>query len=162
MKILTYPNPILKEITTTVVNFDERLKKEVQEMIELLHKNRGLGLAAPQVSLKNRFFIIDLTLSRSEKFEDKNFKVFINPRITWRSSEKVTEFEGCLSLPGLEGKVTRPKKIRIKAKDLTGNKFSLSATDWLARVCQHELDHLDGILYIDYIKNKKDLRKVKS
>ena len=121
---------------------------------------KGLGLAAPQVATLQRIFIIDKNLGQDQKTEKKEYHIFINPRISWKSSDKTFEYEGCLSIPGLEGKIWRSTQIRVNAYNSQGKKFSLQAKNLLARAIQHEYDHLEGILYIDYINNKKDLRKV--
>lgn len=154
MKILTHPNPLLRQKSSAVEKIDNDIINVVEAMKKILLEAKGIGLAAPQLGKTIRLFIV----------QDQNqpeFFVFINPRINWKSREAVKAWEGCLSLPGLEGNIKRAKRIRVKALDLNGRKFSLEASDLLARAIQHENDHLDGILYLDYIKSKKDLRQVK-
>lgn len=161
IKILTHPNPILRNKSTNVDLIDDSVRKFVQDMIKLLLSQNGLGLAAPQVGKNVKIFIVNKKLGEKLKKDEKPvFYVFINPRINWKSSDKSSDWEGCLSLPGLEGKVERPNRVRIKAQNLEGQKFSLKTDQLLARAIQHEYDHLEGILYIDYIKNKKDLKKI--
>lgn len=129
-------------------------------MIQSCVTSNGLGLSAPQIGQNSRFFVINKKLGEKLTEDEKpDYYIFINPRINWRSKDKNTDWEGCLSLPGLEGKVERSNRIRAKAVGLNNQKFSLKADGLLARVIQHEFDHLEGILYIDYIKSKKDLRK---
>jgi len=161
MKILTHPNPILRKKSTNVEFVDDQIHKFVQDMIKILLSQNGLGLAAPQVGENIKIFIINKKLGEKLKKDERHdFHIFINPRINWKSSDKSSDWEGCLSLPGLEGKVERPNRVRIKAQNLEGQKFSLKSDQLLARAIQHEYDHLEGILYIDYIKSKKDLKKI--
>lgn len=162
MKIITHPNPILRQKSINVEIIDESVHKLVQDMIKILLSQNGLGLAAPQVGKNIKIFIVNKKLGEKLKQDEKpDFYIFVNPRINWKSSDKSSDWEGCLSLPGLEGKVERPNRVRIKAQNLAGQKFSMKADMLLARAIQHEFDHLEGILYIDYIKNKKDLKKIK-
>lgn len=160
MKILTHPNPLLRKKSTAVESIDDTIKKFVLDMIDICLAKNGLGLAAAQVGKNLKIFIINKKLGkRLLKDEKSDFHIFINPRINWRSAAKSYDWEGCLSLPGLEGRVERSNRLRVKAQALDGQKFSLKAEGLLARTILHENDHLDGILYTDYIKSKKDLRK---
>ncbi len=117
-------------------------------MFELMYDARGIGLAANQVALPFRFFILNLTADREQRTEEQ---VFINPEIVKRHST-IEDEEGCLSLPGLYAKVRRARKIRVRAYDLTGELFERDVDDLLSRAIQHETDHLDGKLFIDYLE----------
>lgn len=144
----------------SVDKIDDKLKRLIDKMIKICFTNNGLGLSAPQIGQNSRFFVINKKLGEKLTEDEKpDYYIFINPRINWRSKDKNTDWEGCLSLPGLEGRVERSSRVRVKAQNLDGQRFTLKADKLLARVIQHESDHLEGILYIDYIKNKKDLRK---
>ena len=119
----------------------------VREMFELMYASKGIGLAANQVGIPLRFFILNLTADPEQPDEEK---VFINPEIVKRHSSEENE-EGCLSFPGLYGKVRRARKIKVQAYDLLGNPIELDADELLGRAIQHETDHLDGKLFIDYL-----------
>jgi len=117
-------------------------------MFELMYEARGIGLAANQVALPYRFFVLNLTADPAQKDQER---VFINPEIVKRHSS-IEDEEGCLSLPGLYAEVRRAKKIKVRAFDLQGNAVELDAHDLMSRAIQHETDHLDGKLFIDYLE----------
>jgi peptide deformylase len=119
----------------------------VRAMFDLMYEARGIGLAANQVALPYRFFILNVTADPEQKDQEQ---VFINPQIVKRHSS-VEDEEGCLSFPGLYSKVRRARKIRVKAYDLLGQEIDLETEDLLSRAIQHETDHLDGKLFIDYL-----------
>jgi peptide deformylase len=144
LQIIPYPHPTLRRKSKPVKRVDAELRAIVEEMFELMYDARGVGLAANQVDLPIRLFIIN-TDSDPEKGEER---VFINPVISQPKGFAEAE-EGCLSLPGLYGNVTRPKQVRINAYDLEGNEINEELTGLLARAAQHELDHLDGVLFFD-------------
>ncbi len=146
LQIVTYPHPALRFESRPVQQIDDELRSQVREMFELMYDNRGIGLAANQVAIPYRFFVLNLTGDPEQPDEER---VFINPEIVKRHSS-VEEEEGCLSFPGLYGKVQRAKRIRVKAFDLEGNEVELDAEDLLSRAIQHETDHLHGRLFIDY------------
>jgi len=148
LNIVTEPNELLHQVCDPVEVFDEQLAQTVTDMRETMHANRGMGLAAPQVGLKQRFIIVEYNPKESDEVIIP-FTALINPRVTWASSDRVKMVEGCLSLPGLEGEVARPRRVRVKAQDVTGQKIELRASGLFARILQHEIDHLDGILYSD-------------
>ena len=141
MRILVYPDPTLRGPAEMVDDVHD-IEPEVQRMIRTMHENRGVGLAAPQVGIERRFCVINTT---GEPGDDQ---VLVNPEIVERRGE-VTQLEGCLSVPGLEGKVPRAEWVRVRAHDLEGNEIELEGDGLFARVVQHELDHLDGVLFID-------------
>ncbi|MDQ5938819.1 MAG: peptide deformylase [Patescibacteria group bacterium] len=142
LKIVKYPDPFLRRTAKKVTDFNDDLKKVVLEMVEAMYQDDGIGLAAPQVGISQRFLVIG-------KGDNKSHEVYINPEITFFSKNKELGEEGCLSLPQIFGLVRRAKKIHVKYQDINGltQKVKLSGLD--AIVLQHELDHLDGILFID-------------
>ncbi len=146
LEILTYPNPILRKKTTPVTEFGDELKALVKSMAESMYDAPGVGLAAPQVGASIRLVIIDT----SPKEEENKLIVLANPEI-YEKEGSVEEEEGCLSLPELNAKVTRAVHIKVKAQNIEGEPIEFEATDWFARVVQHEVDHLDGVLFLDKI-----------
>ena len=146
-RIVPYPHPALRYVSRPVSQIDEELRTTVRAMFDLMYESRGIGLAANQVALPFRFFILNLTADPEQKDQEQ---VFINPVIVKRHSTDEEE-EGCLSFPGLYANVTRPRKIRVKAYNLRAEEVDLEADDLLGRAVQHELDHLDGKLFIDYL-----------
>ena len=145
MQIIQYPHPTLRHVSKPLRRFDAPLRKIVDEMFELMYAAKGVGLAANQVDLPLRFFIANLEADPAAKDQQR---VFINPVISKPKGQKIGE-EGCLSLPGLYGDVTRNERLTIHAYDLAGNEIKEPVDGMLARVIQHETDHLDGILFID-------------
>jgi peptide deformylase len=147
LRIVPYPHPALRYESRPVTRIDDALRATVREMFDLMYEHRGIGLAANQVGLPLRFFILNLTADREQPGEER---VFINPEIIKRHSS-VEEEEGCLSFPGLYTKVKRAKKVRVRAYDLDGNEVEVEAEDLFSRALQHETDHVDGRLFIDYL-----------
>ncbi len=147
MKIITYPNPILQAPAQEINLADlavKKLQKLIKNMVKNMHKADGVGLAAPQVGKSLRISVIN---KKAGGLTDD--LILINPVIISGSLETEIQQEGCLSLPGVQIKIERTKWIKVKAIDLNGNRFYLEARDLLARVIQHEIDHLDGVLIID-------------
>jgi peptide deformylase len=147
LRIVPYPHPALRFESRPVVEIDDKLRGIVREMFDLMYASNGIGLAANQVGIPLRFFVLNLTASAEQADQER---VFINPEIVKKHSSEENE-EGCLSFPGLYGKVRRARKIRVHAYDLQGNPVELEADDLLGRAIQHETDHLDGKLFIDYL-----------
>jgi peptide deformylase len=147
LEIVRYPHPALRYASRPVTEIDDDLRATVRVMFELMYAARGVGLAANQVALPFRFFVLNVTADPEQKEMEQ---VFINPEIVKRHSSLEDE-EGCLSLPGVYSKVRRAKKIRVKAYDLEGNLIERDAEDLHARAIQHETDHLSGKLFIDYL-----------
>lgn len=145
MEIIRYPHPTLRHKSKPLTRVDAELRKMVEEMFELMYEARGIGLAANQVDLPYRMFVLNLQSDPELKEEEL---VFINPVITHRKGSAQRE-EGCLSLPELFAEVTRPEKVKVNAFDLSGNELSLELDGLFARAFQHEVDHLDGVLFID-------------
>jgi len=145
LRIVTYPHPALRFKSRPVARIDAHLRATVRRMFELMYEDRGIGLAANQVALPFRVFVLNLTADPERTDEER---VFINPEISKRTSV-VEDEEGCLSLPGLHGNVRRSKTIRVRAFDLTGRLFEADLDGLASRAVQHETDHLDGTLIID-------------
>ncbi len=148
--ILTYPDPRLRKKAQPVREFGPELARLVADMADTMYAAPGVGLAAPQIGVSLRVVVIDIT----PKEEGRDLKVLVNPRILDPEGE-IIDTEGCLSVIEYSAKVKRAAKIRVEAQDLEGRPFSFVAEEWFARVVQHEVDHLDGILYIDRISRLK-------
>jgi peptide deformylase len=130
-----------------VTRIDDDLRSKVREMFDLMYESKGIGLAANQVALPYRFFVLNLTADPEQKDQEQ---VFINPEIVKRHAS-IEDEEGCLSFPGLYSKVRRAKKIKVQAFDLNGNPVEIEIEDLGSRAIQHETDHLEGKLFIDYL-----------
>ncbi|MFP5111227.1 peptide deformylase [Bacillaceae bacterium C204] len=139
LKVVNYPAEILEQTCKPVVKFDRKLAKLLENMYDTMIEYDGVGLAAPQIGLAERIAIVDID-------DELGTIEMINPVILETSGEQ-TGPEGCLSFPGLYGEVTRPNFVKIEAFDRKGRKYTLEAEDFLARAIQHEIDHLDGILF---------------
>jgi len=150
LKIITYPNEILARKSEPVQAIDEDLKKLAQDMVETMYENKGIGLAAPQVGKNLRLITVDI--SGPEKRED--LMILVNPEIVEKEGEVEGE-EGCLSVIGYRARVKRAARVKVKAKNLEGEDIELEAEELLAICLQHEIDHLDGILFIDRISRLK-------
>ena len=145
MKIITYGHTTLHRKAEPVENIDEAFVKTVEEMFQLMYHSNGIGLAAPQVNISRKFFIAD-TREEGEKI------ICINPKIVARLNKEEEMEEGCLSLPGIYGPVSRPVGVTVEYTDINGKPQILKARGLLARVILHEYDHLEGILFIDHLK----------
>ncbi|HHW02937.1 MAG TPA: peptide deformylase [Thermoanaerobacterales bacterium] len=139
--IRKYGDEILRKKAREVTVFDDNLKILLEDMAETMKDAKGVGLAAPQVGILKRAVVIDVGDGLIE---------LINPEIVFEEGE-VVEVEGCLSIPGVNGEVARPKKVKVKAFDRNGNRIEVEGEDWLARALCHEIDHLNGILFIDKV-----------
>jgi peptide deformylase len=145
MQIVLYPHPALRFKSVPITEIRPDLHETVREMFELMYASEGIGLAANQVGLPYRMFILNLTGKREEKDQEH---VFINPEIVKRKGTQEAE-EGCLSFPKMYGQVRRADEIVVEAFDLAGQGFELSIDDLASRAIQHETDHLDGVLFTD-------------
>jgi peptide deformylase len=157
--IVKYPDPVLQRPAEPVTEFDDALRTLVDDMFESMYDAHGIGLAAPQIGVPKRLTVIDLSFQKNP--EEK--LALINPRLLAREG-KVIEEEGCLSLPEIRERVARSARVRVRAQDVHGNWFERECEELLARACQHEIDHLDGILFIFRISAlKRDfaLRKIR-
>jgi peptide deformylase len=157
LEIVKYGDPILTKRADEVVEFDAKLRKFVDDMFETMYGAPGVGLAAPQVGVLKRLFVMDCSSGR-----DKTKKLaLINPVIEVEEGEQVGD-EGCLSFPGLFLEVKRPQRVVVRAQDIDGSAFSMDVMDLEARCAAHETDHLDGELFINYLSPlKRDLTKRK-
>ena len=149
-KILTEPDPFLRQKSTDVEKVDNNIRKLMDDMLETMYDAPGIGLAAIQIGVPKRVIVIDL--SRDEK---KPPMYFVNPKIIVKSEINSTYEEGCLSVPGQFAEVDRPDKCHISYLDYNGQKQELKAEGLLATCIQHEMDHLEGILFIDYLSKLK-------
>jgi len=150
-EILTEPNKILRKKSLAVDKVDEDLQKLMNDMLETMYAAPGIGLAAIQVGVPKRVIVLDL----SRKDEPKNPMYFVNPEIISKSENNSTYEEGCLSVPGQFAEIVRPDKCQIKYLDYFGQPKEFMAEDMLATCIQHEIDHLEGILFIDYLSKLK-------
>jgi peptide deformylase len=151
--IVKFPDPILQRRSAPVTEFDDELRKLVADMFESMYAAQGIGLAAPQIGIAKRLTVIDL----SNQKEPKDKIVLINPEITLQEGKQVEE-EGCLSLPEIRDKVRRSARVMVKAQDEYGKWSEREGTELLARAFQHEIDHLDGVLFIFRVSAlKRDL-----
>ncbi len=149
-KILTFPHPFLKTKAKPVTEFDDELKNITDTMIETLYENSGVGLAAVQVGLNKRLFVMDVNNNNDLNVSERRPTIIVNPEIVAKSDEQVGE-ERCLSVPDFSGEVKRYSKLTLKYQDLKGNPHEINAEGLLAVCIQHELDHLDGKLFIDLL-----------
>ena len=145
-EIVTLPHPILRKKAVKVSSFDDDFQELVNDMISLMREAPGVGLAAPQVAKSLRLVTVEYG---EEEDQPKKLYVVANPEIIKQSEEMENGIEGCLSVPGLIGDVDRHEAIVIKGLNRFGKPLKLSATGWLARIFQHEIDHLDGIIFTD-------------
>ncbi len=148
LDIVTFPEPFLRLKAKQVTKFDEELQTLIENMFETMRAAPGVGLAAPQIGESVRLVVVEYTEDEDENAKPKKY-VLVNPEIVKRSEETITDIEGCLSLPGLAGTVERHEAVTVKAKNRFGKPLKIEAEGWLARIFQHEIDHLDGVLYID-------------
>jgi peptide deformylase len=152
LPIRTVPDPILRKKTKRVTSIDKSVKKLIADMLETLHADAGrAGLAAPQVGVSLRITVIGLP-------EEEDI-ILINGQIVRRKGERVVN-EGCLSIPGYTGEVMRAESVTAKGLDITGKEIRIKADGLLSQALEHELDHLDGVLYIDKLVSKESLRKI--
>ncbi|MGD0902788.1 MAG: peptide deformylase [Terracidiphilus sp.] len=159
LKIVKYPEPVLSQPGEPVSEFDDELRKLVADMFETTYASKGIGLAAPQVGVSKRLTVIDLSLGQNPKEK----LVLANPEIIF-SEGKAYEEEGCLSFPDIREKVVRAAKVRVRAQDENGKWFEMDGEDLLSRCLQHEIDHVDGMLFIfrmSALKRDLNLRKIR-
>ncbi len=152
--IATLPDPVLRRKARTVTAFDDRLQTLIDDMVETMREAPGVGLAAPQVSIPERLIVVEY--GEEEENEDgtitempKKLYVVVNPEIVKTSQETELGVEGCLSIPGVVGEVERFSMVQIKGLNRRGQPLKLKAEGWLARIFQHEIDHLNGVLFPD-------------
>ncbi|WP_028670884.1 peptide deformylase [Saccharospirillum impatiens] len=151
LDILEYPDPRLRTVAKPVATVDERIRTLASDMLDTMYDAPGIGLAASQVNVHERVIVVDISEEQDEPH------VFVNPDYE-KLGDDIEYQEGCLSVPGYYEKVSRSDKIRVKALNLDGETFELVAEDLLAICIQHEIDHLDGKLFVDYLSNLKRTR----
>ena len=156
-EIITLPDKRLRAVSEPVRKIDDAVRSIVEDMFETMYEAPGIGLAAIQIGVPRRIITMDL----SKKEGPQEPRVFINPELLWSSDETATYEEGCLSIPEYYEEVTRPAQVRVKYLDRDGNEQMLEASDLLATCLQHEIDHLNGILFIDHISKLKRDRVIK-
>jgi peptide deformylase len=152
LEILCYPDARLHKIAKDVINFDHALEKIVQDMGETMYEAPGIGLAATQVDIHQKIIVIDISDSRDE------LQVFINPEVVWSSPEKKIWKEGCLSVPEYFDEIERPDQIQVRAQNIKGEFFELEVEGILSVCLQHEMDHLRGKVFVDYLSPLKRAR----
>ncbi len=161
LPIRIYPDPVLRVKCPDVTVFDDRLRRLAADMVETMHAAPGVGLAAPQIGSDLRLAVVDVTIGE----DPKQLHVLVNPRVVDQKGEEV-DVERCLSLPGITDKVTRTEAVTVQAVDLVGQPFELSAEGWFARALCHEIDHLNGVLFVDHLRGlrrervRRQLRKM--
>ena len=149
LEILEFPDPRLRKIAAPVATVDDSIRNIIDDMFETMYDAPGIGLAATQVNIHQRIVVIDVSEEKDQPL------VFINPEVTVLEGEPLAMQEGCLSVPGFYEDVTRIEHVLVKALDRDGNEFELETNELLAVCIQHELDHLDGKLFVDYISPLK-------
>lgn len=154
LPILTYPNPRLRTVAKPIDVIDDDIKSLIDDMFETMYDAKGIGLAATQVDRHIQLIVMDL----AKENEEPNPQVFINPTITVLNEKKVPYQEGCLSIPEVYDDILRPAEVKINALDKDGNAFEIHADGLLAVCIQHEIDHLNGILFVDYLSSLKQAR----
>jgi peptide deformylase len=152
--ILIAPDPRLKAVSAKVGKVDAEIRKLAQDMAESMYAAEGIGLAAVQIGVPKRVIVMDLD-QKDAKNGKKSWRVFINPKILWASKELATFEEGCLSVPDIWDDVERPARIRAEYLDLDGKRIEIEAEGMLATCLQHEMDHLEGVLFIDHFSRLK-------
>ncbi len=153
-KIVTLPDPVLRRKAHAVTTFDKNLKTLIDDMVETMREAPGVGLAAPQIGLSDRLIVVEYyehEEDEDEENEDAPKKVWavLNPEIVKASEEKLMGIEGCLSIPNLVGEVERHAAVQVKGLNRHGKPMKIKAEGWLARIFQHEIDHLNGVLFTD-------------
>ncbi len=156
-EIITIPDPVLREVCQPIVKVDDTVRALADDMLETMYAAPGIGLAASQIGVLQRLFVLDV----AKEDAPKEPMVFINPQITWESDELSVYQEGCLSIPEYYEDVERPASVRVSFLDRDGSQCEIQADGLLATCIQHELDHLNGRLFIDYLSKLKRDRVMK-
>jgi len=149
--IVLYPDPLLRHKAKRVTHIDEAIARLIDDMVDTMHDVGGVGLAAPQIGVPLRVAVIE--------FLDEETIVLVNPQIVKRSGERLVE-EGCLSIPGYRGEIKRSAKVTVKGLDRHGREIRIKGEEFLAEALEHEIDHLNGVLYIDHLESMDKLYKV--
>ncbi|MFM6921959.1 MAG: peptide deformylase [Polynucleobacter victoriensis] len=152
LPILHYPDPRLHTVAKPVAEINQKIKQLVSDMAQTMYEAPGIGLAATQVNAHVQVIVIDLSDERNQ------LQVFINPEITWASEEKKVWQEGCLSVPDFYDEVLRPSEVKVRALDIDGKSFEIHADGLMAVCIQHEMDHLKGKVFVEYLSSLKRMR----
>ena len=152
LTILEYPDPRLNTVAKPVTRFDERLQRLVADMAETMYAAPGVGLAASQVDVHEQVIVLDVSETKDQ------LRVFVNPQLVWASEDMVECEEGCLSVPGIYDAVLRPARVRVRAQDTRGEPFEIDCDGLLAVCVQHEMDHLRGKVFVEYLSPLKQDR----
>lgn len=160
LKLYEYPDEVLRQKCVRVTKVDDELRKFLDDMLETMYVDKGCGLAAPQVGVTKRIIVLDPNPS-DEDLSLRRPMYLINPEIIWHSDETVLFNEGCLSLPDQRAEVERYERVRVHYIDYNGKEQEILADELLAIILQHEIDHLDGVLYIDHLSRLKRSRLLK-
>ena len=159
-EILTVPHPVLKQVSQPVDQVDDELRALMDDMLETMYDAPGIGLAAVQIGVPKRVIVMDL----SREGEDKAPQYFVNPEIVWKSDDVAPYEEGCLSVPEIYDEVERPARVKLRYLNYQGEQIEEDAEGLYAVCIQHEMDHLEGVLFIDYLsrlKREQAVKKVK-
>lgn len=163
LPIRLYPDPVLRAPAAPIETFDDALARLADDMVKTMYAAPGVGLAAPQVGISQRLAVVDVSVGK----ERGALHVLVNPQIVEESGRDV-DAEACLSIPGLSERVTRPLEVEVEAQDVDGAPFAFTAEGFFARAICHELDHLDGVLFVDHLRGlrreraRRTLRKLKA
>jgi len=152
LDIIEYPDLRLKTVARPVTRFDDRLRRLIQDMAQTMYAAPGVGLAATQVDVHERLLVVDVSETKDQ------LHVLINPEVAWASEEQIECEEGCLSVPGVYDAVTRPAKVRVRAQNADGTPYELECEGLLAVCVQHEMDHLVGKVFVEYLSPLKQDR----
>lgn len=153
LPIRLFPDPVLREVCPPVERFDASLAELAKDMVETMHAAPGVGLAAPQVGERLRLAVVDVSVGE----DPSALRVLVNPEIV-ESAGDALDVEGCLSIPELSERVRRPDRIRVRAVSVTGEPYEIEAEDFFARAICHEIDHLDGVLFVDHLRGLRKER----
>ncbi len=148
-EIVTLPDPVLRRKARAGSKFDEDLQVLIDDMVETMRQAPGVGLAAPQVGISQRVIVVEYPEDDKDEESPKKLYAMVNPEIVKPSQETITGIEGCLSVPGLVGEVERAVEITVKGLNRRGQPMRIKVKDWLARIFQHEIDHLNGVVFTD-------------
>jgi peptide deformylase len=148
-QIVTLPDPVLRRKARPVIRFDTELQTLIDDMIETMRDAPGVGLAAPQVGVSERVIVVEYTTNEEDEQAPKKLYVMVNPEIKVLSEETEEGIEGCLSVPGWQGEVVRSQAVTVKGQTRRGQLMKVKAKGWLARIFQHEIDHINGVVFTD-------------
>jgi len=157
LDIIKLPDKRLRQVSEPIKRVDASIRKLVDDMFDTMYKAPGIGLAAIQVGVPRRVIVLDL----SKKEDAHAPQIFVNPEVVWASEAKTTREEGCLSIPDYYEEVERPSKVKVKYQDIDGKSHEIEADGLLATCLQHEIDHTNGVLFIDYLSKLKRDRVIK-